>query len=490
MKLSVIIPVFNEAATIREVLRRVAVVPIPKEIIVVDDGSTDGTADVLRRLRGIADLCPEDPSTVLCELQTLFHERNQGKGASVRTALEAASGDVVVIQDADLEYNPAEYHKLLQPILDGEADVVYGSRFTGSPRRVLFFWHSLGNGFLTLVSNMFTDLNLTDMETCYKMFRTEALRRIRLRTNRFGFDPEITVKVARQGLRIFEVPISYAGRTYAEGKKVNWKDGLVVLWTILRFSLFDDTPDSEEKTLRRVSRLSRYNAWLWDDVKPYVGQRVLEVGSGIGTMTQFALDRELVVATDIDPLYLSRLESKWNGRTNIVVRHLDLNQIESNRWRPYRLDTILCMNVLEHIEDDERTLQQLFEMLPAGGRVVLIIPALQKLYGEIDRAIGHFRRYERQEIHAKLLRAGFEVEQVKFFNVLGIPGWFLNARVLRRSAVPGFQSRLNDLLVPLLRLERYVRLPFGMSLLAVGRKPLVDSNAEASVAVFAGSDIG
>ncbi|MGE0821062.1 MAG: glycosyltransferase family 2 protein [Candidatus Binatia bacterium] len=242
LTLSVIVPVYNEAATIREVLHRVALVPIPKEIIVVDDGSTDGTVAILQQIQSPADI---EPSVLPepCRIKVIFHERNRGKGAAIRTGLAAVTGDAVIIQDADLEYNPAEYPILLEPLLQGLADVVYGSRFLGYPRRVLFFWHMVGNTILTLLSNMLTDLNLTDMETGYKLFRAEVIKKIPLRSDRFGFEPEVTAKVARLGCRIYEVPISYHGRTYAEGKKINWKDGVSAIWSILRFNLVNDTKD-------------------------------------------------------------------------------------------------------------------------------------------------------------------------------------------------------------------------------------------------------
>src|SRR3990170_193763 len=240
-KLSVIVPVYNEVATIREVLARVVRAPFPKEILVVDDGSTDGTAQILSERAALdGALAGEDTATASFELKTIFHDRNRGKGAAVRSALPAVTGDVVVIQDADLEYNPAEYPRLLEPILEGKADVVYGTRFLGSPRRVLLFWHTVGNKLLTVISNMLTDLNLTDMETGYKVFRAEVLLRMPLRANRFEFEAEVTAKVARRGLRVYEVPISYAGRTYAEGKKIGWKDGVRALWTVLRYNLIDD----------------------------------------------------------------------------------------------------------------------------------------------------------------------------------------------------------------------------------------------------------
>ena len=229
--LSVVIPVFNERATLESLVDRVAAVPIDKEIILIDDGSTDGTRDILRTYEG-------RPGYVVW-----YQPRNRGKGAALAEGFRHATGDIVIVQDADLEYNPAEYPILIQPILDGLADVVYGSRFVGgSARRVLYFWHSVGNRFLTLISNMLTDINLSDMETCYKVFRRPIIQQMPLVSERFGFEPEITVKVAKAKYRIYEVAISYAGRTYAEGKKIGWRDGFEALWTLVRFRFFDRTP--------------------------------------------------------------------------------------------------------------------------------------------------------------------------------------------------------------------------------------------------------
>jgi glycosyltransferase involved in cell wall biosynthesis len=225
MLLSIIIPAFNEAAFLPEVIRRVEETPYDKEIIIVDDGSTDGTREYLN------DMNAKD-------IKIIFHNENMGKGAAFRSGLAVATGDVVIVQDADLEYDPKDYQVLLEPIIDGKADVVYGSRFLGGPHRVLFFWHSVGNSLITLLSNMLTDLNLTDMETGYKAFRRKIFKNIRIESNRFGFEPEITSKVAKRGFRIYEVPISYSGRSYQEGKKITWKDGIKAIFTILRYNLF------------------------------------------------------------------------------------------------------------------------------------------------------------------------------------------------------------------------------------------------------------
>jgi len=228
MKLSVVIPCYNEAATIARILEAVRAAPVAeKEIIVVDDCSRDGTRALLQ-----GELAARIDRLVL-------HERNQGKGAALRSGIAAATGDIVLIQDADLEYDPQEYPRLVTPIVEGRADVVYGSRFMGGePHRVLYFWHRLGNGALTLLSNMFTNLNLTDMETCYKAFRRELIQSIEIEEDRFGFEPEITAKVAKRGCRIYEVGISYYGRTYAEGKKVGYKDGFRAIWCILKYNVF------------------------------------------------------------------------------------------------------------------------------------------------------------------------------------------------------------------------------------------------------------
>lgn len=227
MVLSVIVPVYNEAKTIEAILERIRSVKVEKEIVIVDDFSTDGTRDLLGEIEKAPDV------------RVFYHDRNRGKGAAIRTAIPNLEGEIAIVQDADLEYNPAEYPRLIKPILDGRADVVYGSRFKGEEVRVHLYWHYLGNKLLTTVSNMFTNLNLTDMETCYKAFKTEILKSIPLEANRFGFEPEVTAKIARRRCRIYEIPISYDGRDYEEGKKIGWKDGLAAFYFIIRYWISD-----------------------------------------------------------------------------------------------------------------------------------------------------------------------------------------------------------------------------------------------------------
>jgi len=249
MKLSVIIPIYNERATLREIVERVLSVPLEIELLCVDDASTDGSRELLEELRGVHS-----------QIHVFPQPRNIGKGAALRRGIQEATGDVVIIQDADLEYDPSEYPLLLEPILSGKADVVYGSRFiSGRPHRVLYFWHSMGNAFLTLISNAVTNLNLTDMETCYKVFRREVIQAIELQEDRFGFEPEITVKIARRRLRVYEVGISYSGRTYEEGKKIGWKDGVRALWCLAKYA-FKESQSITASSNSEMAQLVDHNS--------------------------------------------------------------------------------------------------------------------------------------------------------------------------------------------------------------------------------------
>jgi glycosyltransferase involved in cell wall biosynthesis len=459
--LSVVIPCYNERSTVAELLRHVLDVPIDKEIIVIDDKSTDGSAGV------VAALAAQWP-----QIRHVFQPVNMGKGAAIRRGIAEAVGDIVLIQDADLEYDPNEYPKLIQPIVDGHADVVFGSRFEGYPRRVMLYWHRLGNNLLTFLSNCTTNLDLTDMETCYKVFRREVIQSINLRSNRFGIEPEITAKVARRGYRIYEVPISYYGRDYWEGKKINWKDGFSAIWTIFRYGLFDD-PSNEPatyKTLRRRGSLKRYNQWIWERIAPFVGQRVLEVGAGSGTMTRFLYGRELIVASDKETPYIDRLRNAFRRRPGMLVERLDLDRDDALDLTGHNFDTVLCINVLEHTNDDAAALVRANKLLVPGGRIIIFVPAGKALFGTLDRGIGHQRRYDKDELVAMLQTAGFEVEEAVYQNRMARLAWWLNSNILKRNALPAAQSKIFDRLVPLLKALDGARPKSGLSLIVVGRK--------------------
>jgi glycosyltransferase involved in cell wall biosynthesis len=472
--LSVLMPVYNEQWTIREIVHRVlrAPVSLKLELVIVDDASTDGGFEILQ------DLARMDR-----RIKLVRHPHNQGKGAAVRTAIQHMTGDVAVVQDADLEYDPQELPRLLAPILDGRADAVFGSRFAGDTRRVLFFWHSLANRILTLASNMLNDLNLTDMETCYKVVRADVLKRIRLVSNSFTIEPEITCRLSQFGARIYEVPISYSGRTYEEGKKIRAIDGLKAIWEMLRCRFLDTrfTDDSGFYILASMARASGYNRWILEQVQPYLGSRLLEAGAGIGNLSKLLLDRERLVLCDYEAGYIHALNRRFASRPNVRVDRADLTRADDfQAWRDEGLNTVFCSNVLEHLAPDEQVLKSFHDVLDPEGHCIIVVPAGPWLYTGMDAELGHCRRYTREELKSKMEQAGFEVVFEKQFSKLGTLSWAVSGHLLRRRRISPGQMKWFDRLLPAARvLERVLPVP-GMSLVMVGRRPARRGQARAA----------
>ena len=466
--LSVLVPVYNERYLAEASLRRVLALKDDiihsLEVIVVDDCSTDGSWEILQRV------ARDDDRMVL-----LRHERNMGKGAAVRTALAHATGDISIVHDADLEYNPADIPSLLRPFATEGADAVFGSRYLSTHYRLaLMFRHTLSNKALTFVANVFTDLNLSDIETCYKAIRTPLFQSIPLRHDDFRFEIEVAFKLAKRRARIFEAPISYLARSYQEGKKIGGKDALLALPTILHLWLIDDIYKEDEygsHILVSLEKAHRFNLWMGRTLSPYVGDRVLEIGAGIGTLTSQFIPREVYLASDINPSYLSYLRGYSVGKPYLRVRHIDAGIPGDFAGLEEQFDTVLMVNVLEHVPDEQVALRNIRSSLMPGGRAVILVPQHLALYGTLDRALEHRERYTRKLLQESLERAGFQVERIFDFNRFSVPGWWLNGKVLRRKAFSRVQLKVLQMTMPVLRRIDGV-LPWGgLSLIAVGTRP-------------------
>lgn len=461
-------PLYNEEEFVGVILERILQSPLPPgvhvEIVVVDDGSQDGSASVVSQIQ----------QSYPDQIHLIRHPANRGKGASVRTAIEHARGEWAIIQDADLEYDPADFEKLLLPLVQRKADAVYGSRFLpAGERRVLYYWHSLANRFLTTLCNMAADVNLTDMETCYKAFRLSLVKSIPLRNDRFGIEPELTIKLAQRQACIYELPISYHGRTYAEGKKIGLKDAIHAVFVILKFALIRDVYlDRGAAILDTLAHTPRFNRWMAQTVLPYVGSRVLEIGSGIGNLTQhLSKGRKQYFATDLDEEHMARLRTRFQYRPNLSISRCDLENPADFEGFRSGVDTVVCLNVLEHVANDATGLRNIYDALQPGGRAIVLVPEGQSIYGTLDEVLGHFRRYSEDELRTKMEAAGFGVERVLRFNRITRPGWFVNGRILKRTAFSRFQLWVFDRLVWLWkRIDRY--LPWrSVSIIGIGVKP-------------------
>jgi len=476
--LSVIVPAYNEQHLIVPSIDRLRLLGESSvferiRVIVVDDGSSDGTAAALERFsRSIA--------AQAGNLQWTFlrHASNQGKAAAIHTGLVHADTELTVIHDADLEYHPQDLIKMAKVFLQEPADAVFGSRFlAGDYRRVLFFRHEIGNRLLTLMSNIVSDLNLTDMETCYKMVRTALLKSIPLVGRGFEIEPEITIKLAKRAARIFEVPIRYSGRTYQEGKKIGLKDGLYAIAAIIRFACSDHVYAEDEygsQILGRLNRAPRFTQWMADVIRPFIGERVLEIGAGTGNLTLQLIPRKLYYASDINPHYLTFLQ-------NLIVDHpyLRVGYTDGEKRDSYPLeekfDTVICLNVVEHLQNDFGAMQNIFDALEENGRAIVLVPCGPRLYGTLDKVLGHFRRYTKPQFTELATKAGFHLETLMSFNRFGSPAWWLNGRLMRRKTFGLWQIKMLNFLTPLVRVVDGF-LPFPpLSIIAVLRKPPLEA---------------
>ncbi|WP_243337779.1 glycosyltransferase [Anaeromyxobacter soli] len=487
--LSVLVPVFNEQHLVATSLARLELLETSPhlervQVIVVNDASKDGTAGALAAFaaqRGIAwhENGPVAEGVRLrghgrtgrIEWVFLEHVVNGGKGAAIRTALADADCELSVIHDADLEYHPKDLLRIVKVFVEEQADAVFGSRFAGGEaRRALLFRHELGNRLLTFLTNWVTNVNLTDMETCYKAVRTELLKSLPLRSNDFRLEPELTIKLAKREARIFEVPISYSGRTYQEGKKINWRDGLKALFAILRFWLSDEIYAKDahgSQILGRLARAPRFNAWMADTIRPFCGQRILEIGSGTGNLTRQLIPRSRYVASDINPLYLQTLRSLTADRPYLDVALTDVTAAGSFPKVEGGFDTVVCLNVIEHVEDDKGALENIRAVLSERGRAVVLVPQGPELLGTLDEVLGHKRRYTEASLRVLAIESGFEVREVLRFNRVGTAAWWLNGKLLKRRSFGLLQIVALNLLTPLFRLvDRVLPLP-ALSLIAV-----------------------
>jgi glycosyltransferase involved in cell wall biosynthesis len=452
--LSVLVPVYNEQYLVATSLDRLQILASSPslsriEIIVVDDCSKDDTPAVLERFKSSL------PAEGKISWTFLKQERNGGKGKAIQTALEHATGEITVIHDADLEYHPRDLLRIVRVFEEEEADAVFGSRFAGGEaRRVLFYRHQMGNKLLTFLCNLATNLNLTDMETCYKAVRTALLKSIPIVSNDFRLEPELTIKLAKRNARIYEVPISYSGRTYAEGKKINWKDGFAALWAIARFAVSDAIYKRDEygsQILARLSRAPRFNAWMADTIRPYCGNHVLEIGSGVGNITQRLAPRRKYVVSDINPLYLQTLASLRTDRPYLKSTFCDVTDLESFPKQEGPFDTVICLNVIEHVPDDRASLRNIREVLEPGGKAIVLVPQGQWNFGTLDEVLGHQRRYSEESLRALAADAGFNVRAILPFNRVGTPAWWLNGKLLRRRVFGLGQILALNALTPIFR---------------------------------------
>lgn len=467
VSLSVLTPVYNERHLVSASLARVLALESELisrlELIVVDDHSTDGSWELLERV-----------ASSDSRVRLYRQPRNQGKGAAIRTAISHATGDVCIVHDADMEYNPGDIPKLLVPFIEEGADAVFGSRYLAAPyRRVLMYRHTRINRFLTKLSNWFTDLDLSDLETCYKAVKTPLLKSIPIRSNDFRFEVEIAFKLAKRRARVFEVPIRYLPRTYEEGKKIRMKDGVLALAAMFKHWIIDDMHQRDQygaDILMDLQSARRLNTWLCDTLRPHIGNRVLELGAGIGTLTNQFIPRDLYVASDVNPNYQRYLTAYSIGKPYLRVLHLDAADEKGFADLEEQFDTVLMINLLEHLSTPQQAMRNACSALAVGGRAIVLTPHHEALYGSLDRALGHRRRYSKDQLRECMEEAGLAVETIFDFNRTSAPAWHLNGKLLKKNHVSRIQIKALELMMPLIRKIDRLWPWEGISLIAIGVK--------------------
>lgn len=461
--LSIIIPVYNEEKTVKKLVDKVDRINIDKQIIIVDDGSRDGSREIIRNLETKSPLIKK------------YHHQNKGKGSAIQTGLRAATGKYTVIQDADLEYYPTDLEKLIEPLKRGESNVVYGSRFKYAEKGIYSsFWFYSGGQIVNWLTNFLYGLDITDEPTCYKIMDTQLLKSLKLEATGFEFCPEVTAKLALRGERIIELPIRYHPRHFDEGKKINWRDGLIAIQTLLKYR-FQKRKNSMTTGLEMVSLAKNYNRWIFSQFARYVKGDVLEIGGGIGTFTGMLTDKaDSITSLEIDRKYLQQLNHRFKNHSKVKIKNLDLTKKTHLKKLRGRFDLIIMINVLEHIKDHQQMLVNLESKLKPGGKLFVFVPAHQCLYSQWDKSVGHYRRYSKEQLIVLAENAGFRINQAGYFNGVGAFGWWLNKLLKSQPGDKGltWQTLFFDrLIVPIFAwFEKYPKPLFGQSLTLLASK--------------------
>ncbi|GIW80437.1 MAG: hypothetical protein KatS3mg105_2244 [Gemmatales bacterium] len=463
-KLSICVIVRNQQRQLRALVKRLLAAPIPAEfeLVVADNSSTDASRQIL------TDLTRDHP-----RLRPVFHVGQPNRAAALACAFEELSGDVVLLLDSTIDLHPGDYEALLEPMRDGCTDVVLGSReLAGFSRRVLRFCPTMRRRILTLLANLLYDVRLSEWDSGCLVARTDILRSIPLTDARF-VGLELIAKLAQWDLRLYEVPICLQGE-HAHDIRFSWKNLFRCLWLLTknRVGARPFTTHEGFYILQSCRKARGLNRWMIQQMKPFLGRRVLEAGCGIGNLSELLLDRDRLICADNDTFYVERIARRFAHLDHVTVRELDLARMDQCRELDRAgIDTIICINVLEHIEDDRKVLRDFFRVLEAGGHAILLVPAHPQLYTGVDRTLGHFRRYAPGELENKMREAGFEIVHSQGFNRLGTLGWYVSGKWLRQTTLSPGQMKTYERLLPLAKLIEKIPVWPQLSVIAVGRKP-------------------